>query len=63
MEVHPTLDLLKSNNIFACDTAAKNHFVKSKEGSHNCQATEVVSWGMTGEVVKTMELVIFYTIQ
>ena len=42
------LDLLESNHIFACDTAATIYFVKSKEGVHNCLVTEIVSQRMTG---------------
>ena len=55
MEVPPTLD-------FACNTAVTNHFVKSKEGVH-CQVTEKVLQGMTGEAVKTTELIDIYVMQ
>ena len=57
MELPPTLDLLKSNDIFACNTATMNHFVKRTEGAHNFWATKIVLQGIMGEAVKTMELV------
>ena len=53
----PILDFLKINDSFSCDTVATNHFVKSKEGMHGFWETEIVLQGITGEAVKTMELI------
>ena len=48
MEMPATMEILCSNDVWVCDTAASNHFAKSKDGAHNSRKTNGVSQGMIG---------------
>eukprot|EP00956_Cyclotella_meneghiniana_P009199 scaffold12643_cov136-Cyclotella_meneghiniana.AAC.2 len=53
MEIPATMELLKSNEIWVCDSGASNHFTKSKTGGVNFRSDSgKVSQGMTGAAVK-----------
>ena len=55
MEIPASVELLKHDDIWVCDTAASNHFVKStKHGAVNVlKKHQVNSQGMTGESVSS----------
>lgn len=59
MEVPATMEILRSYDVWVCDTAASNHFAKSKDGSYNCRKTDGVSQGMTGGHVEVLMLMDF----
>ncbi len=59
MEMLATLEILCSNDVWVCDTAASNHFAKGKMGSYNCCKTDIVSQGMTGGHVEVSMLMDF----
>ena len=59
MEMPATIELLKNDDVWVCDTAASNHFCKSKHDSINNRESKVMSQGMTGEGVKSSVLMDF----
>ena len=59
MEMPATMEILRSNDVWVCDTAASNHFAKSKDGSYNSRKTDGVSQGMTGGHVEVSLLMDF----
>ncbi len=48
MEMPATMEILRRNDMWVCDTAASNHFAKSKDGAYNSHKTDGVSRSMTG---------------
>jgi len=46
------LDVLHDDDIWISDTAASNHFAKSKVGAFNMRKTDTVSQGMTGNGIE-----------
>ena len=59
MEMPATMEILRSNDVWVCDTAASNHFAKSKDGAYNSRKTDGVSQGMTGDHVEVSMLMDF----
>ena len=59
MEMPATMEILCNNDLWVCDTAASNHFAKSKDGVYNSHKTGRVSQGMTGGHVEVSVLVDF----
>ena len=59
MEMPATLGLLRSDDIWVCDTAASNHFCKNDDAAINVRDTNVRSQGMTGEEVTSSSLMDF----
>ena len=59
MEMPATMEILHSNDVWVCDTAASNHFTKSKDGAYNSRKTNGVSQGMTGGHVEVSLLMDF----
>ena len=53
------MEILRSNDVWVCDTAASNHFAKSKDGAYNSRKTDGVSQGMTGGHVEVSLLMDF----
>ena len=57
MEMPATMEILCSNDVWVCNTAASsNHFAKSKDGSYNCRKTDGVSQEMTRGHVEVLLL-------
>ncbi len=59
MEMSAPMEILHSNDIWVCNTAASNHFAKSKDGLYNCCKTGIMSQGMTGGHVEISMLMDF----
>ena len=63
MEIPASVELLKHDDIWVCDTAASNHFVKSMHGAVNVKKHQVNSQGMTGESVSSNQVMDFVMTQ
>ena len=63
MEMPASVELLKHDDIWVCDTAASNHFVKSNHGAVNVKSNNVKSQGMTGESVNSNQVMDFVMTQ
>jgi hypothetical protein len=53
------MEILHSNGVWVCDTAANIHFAKIKASAYNCCKTDRVSKGMTGVYVEVSLLMDF----
>ena len=63
MEIPASIDLLKHNDVWVCDTAASNHFVRSSAGAVNIRKADTVSQGMTGSGVSANKMMDFVMTQ
>ncbi len=59
IEMPATMEIMHSKDVWVCNTAASNHFAKSKDGAYNCCKTDGITQGMTGGHVEVSMLVGF----